>query len=49
MQQDSDVEKFVEPDVETTAIADEMRNLQGCKDIQKTYFIEWLATDDPAY
>jgi hypothetical protein len=53
MQQDTDldVETFVEPDVEveTTAIADEMRNLQGCEDIQKTYFTEWLATDDPPY
>jgi hypothetical protein len=53
MQQDVDldVEKFVEPDVEAekTAIADEMRNLQGCEDIQKTDVIEWLATDDSAY
>jgi hypothetical protein len=50
LQQDTDldVEKSVEPhvEVETTAIADEMRNLQ---DIQKTDVIEWLATDDPAY
>jgi hypothetical protein len=53
MQQDADwnVEKSVEPDseVETTAIADDMRNLQGCEDIQKTDVIEWWATDDPAY
>jgi hypothetical protein len=53
MQQDTDLdmEKSVEPDVEieTTAIADEMRNLQGCEDIQKTDVIEWLATDDTAY
>jgi hypothetical protein len=52
MQQDTDlyVGKSVEPDVEveTTSIADEMRNLQGCEDIQKTV-TEWLATDDPAY
>jgi hypothetical protein len=53
MQQDADldVEKSVEPDVkfETTTIADERRNLQGCEDTQKTDFIEWLATVDPAY
>jgi hypothetical protein len=53
MQQDTDLdaEKSVEPDVEveTTAIADKMRNLQGCEDIQKTDVIEWLATDDPAH
>jgi hypothetical protein len=53
MQQDADldVEKSVEPGVkvETTAIADEMRNLQGCEDIEKTDAIEWLAMDDPAY
>jgi hypothetical protein len=53
MQQDADldVKKSVEPDVEveTTATADEMRNLQGCEDIQKTDVTEWLATDDPAY
>jgi hypothetical protein len=52
-QQDADlnVEKSVEPDaeVETTAIANKMRNLQGCEDIQKTDVIAWLATDDPAY
>jgi hypothetical protein len=34
---------------ETTATADEIRNLQGCEDIQETDVIEWLATDDPAY
>jgi hypothetical protein len=53
MEQDAglDVGKFVEPDdeVQTTTIADVMRNCQGCEYIQKTDVIEWLATDDPAY
>jgi hypothetical protein len=53
MQQDadSDVEKSVESDVEveTTATDDEMRNLQGCEDSQKTDVKEWQATDDLAY
>jgi hypothetical protein len=53
MQQDTDLDvvKSAEPDVEveTSAIADEMRNLQVCEDIQKTDVIEWTATDDHAY
>jgi hypothetical protein len=37
-----DVEESVEPDVEveTTAIADKMRNLQGCEEMQNTDVIE---------
>jgi hypothetical protein len=53
MQQDADldVEKSVEPnvEVETTAIADEMINLQDREAMQKTDVIEWQATVEPAY
>jgi hypothetical protein len=45
-----DVEKSVKPEeVETTATADKMRNLQSHKGILKSGVAKWIATDDPTY